>query len=59
MSQFGSWFADRVVVVTGAASGIGASTARLFAADGATVYCADIDEVGCLRTSDERGLKDG
>lgn len=48
-------FAEKVVVVTGAASGIGASTARLFAAEGATVYCADIDEAGCLRTSDEIG----
>src|SRR5262249_28217531 len=38
---------------TGAASGIGASTAKLFATEGATVYCADIDEAGCLRTSNE------
>ena len=44
-------FADRIVVVTGAASGIGAATARLFAAEGATVYCADIDEHACLRTA--------
>jgi 3(or 17)beta-hydroxysteroid dehydrogenase len=42
---------NHTVVVTGAASGIGASTARLFAAEGATVYCADIDKAGCLRTS--------
>jgi 3(or 17)beta-hydroxysteroid dehydrogenase len=44
-------FSNHTVVVTGAASGIGASTARLFASEGATVYCADIDEAGCLRTS--------
>lgn len=41
------------MVVTGAASGIGASTARLFASEGATVYCADIDEAGCVRTADQ------
>jgi 3(or 17)beta-hydroxysteroid dehydrogenase len=44
-------YANRIVVVTGAASGIGASTALLFADEGATVYCADIDRTGCLRTS--------
>jgi len=44
-------FADRVAVVTGAASGIGAATARLLAAEGATVYCADIDEAGGQRTA--------
>jgi 3(or 17)beta-hydroxysteroid dehydrogenase len=46
-----SRFSNHTVVVTGAASGIGASTARLFASEGATVYCADLDEAGCLRTS--------
>lgn len=34
---------DRVVVVTGAASGIGRATAELLAADAATVIAADID----------------
>jgi NAD(P)-dependent dehydrogenase (short-subunit alcohol dehydrogenase family) len=37
-------FADRVVVVTGAASGIGAATAALFAESGAKVVVADIAE---------------
>ena len=36
----------RVVWVTGAASGIGAATARLVASRGASVVCLDIDENG-------------
>ncbi|MFZ0715717.1 glucose 1-dehydrogenase [Mycobacterium sp.] len=36
---------DKVAVVTGAASGIGAATARAFAERGASVVVADIDDV--------------
>lgn len=35
-------FVDKVVVITGAGSGIGRETALRFAAEGATVVCADI-----------------
>src|SRR5512135_1533989 len=37
---------DRVVIITGGASGIGAATVRRFGAEGAHVVCADINEVG-------------
>ena len=33
----------KVAIVTGAASGIGAACARLFAAEGAAVLCTDLD----------------
>lgn len=39
-------FADKAVLVTGAASGIGKATAERFAAEGARVMVADIDEAG-------------
>jgi NAD(P)-dependent dehydrogenase (short-subunit alcohol dehydrogenase family) len=42
MSQFADALSGRVAVITGAASGIGRATARLFAARGATVVVADI-----------------
>ena len=36
-------FAGKTAVITGAGSGIGLATTRLFAREGATVYAADID----------------
>ena len=41
--------AGKVAIVTGGASGIGAATLRRFAAEGAAVVCADVDEEGGAR----------
>ena len=45
----------RRTIVTGAGSGIGQAAARLFAAEGARVLCADIDESSAMAVADEIG----
>ena len=45
-------FQDKVVLVTGAGSGIGREAALLFASLGASVYGADLNETGLAETSD-------
>ena len=37
-------FSGKTVIITGAASGIGAEAVRLFASEGATVFASDIDD---------------
>jgi 3(or 17)beta-hydroxysteroid dehydrogenase len=44
-------FGGRVALVTGAASGIGRETARQLAVEGASVCCADLNEVGVEQTA--------
>ena len=50
---------DRVAIVTGAASGIGAATARLFAAEGARVALVDLDEKGVRDVASEIEVEGG
>lgn len=45
--------ADKVAIITGAAGGIGAATARRFVAEGARVMLADRDEGGLTRIAGE------
>ena len=49
--------ANKVVLVTGAGSGIGRATARLLAAEGATVIVSDINQPGGLETVQQIGGK--
>lgn len=46
-------FENKVALVTGAASGIGAVTARTLAAQGAAVVVADFDDAGGTRIVEE------
>ena len=50
-----SRYADRVVVVTGAARGIGAGTAKRFADEGASVAILDLEEQGAVASAEAHG----
>lgn len=45
----------KIAIITGAGSGMGAATARLFAAEGARVVLTDIDEAAVRRVAGEIG----
>ena len=49
--------ADKIVLVTGAGSGIGRATAKLLAAEGATVIVSDINQPGGMETVQQIGGK--
>jgi len=44
-------FEDKVVLITGAASGIGRATAERLGAEGATLFCADVQAEGLEETA--------
>ena len=48
-------FANKVVIITGGASGIGAATARRFASEGAKVAICDMSEKGLSAMAEELG----
>ena len=50
-------FDGKVVLITGGASGIGAATARRFAAEGAQVMLGDMNEAGGLAMAKELGAR--
>jgi NAD(P)-dependent dehydrogenase (short-subunit alcohol dehydrogenase family) len=48
---------DKVALISGGGGSIGAATARLFAAEGAKVVVADVDEQGLVALTDELGTE--
>jgi 3-oxoacyl-[acyl-carrier protein] reductase len=50
-------FDSRVVIVTGAAQGIGRAIAAAFKEAGARIHLADVDEEGVRRTAEELGAR--
>ena len=60
MPKTPDYFAGKTIIITGAASGIGRSTALIFAREGANVVCADLNDKGAKETADQvaaRGRK--
>ena len=53
MSKTPDYFHGKTILITGAASGIGRATALIFAREGASVVCADINEAGVKETAEK------
>jgi 3-oxoacyl-[acyl-carrier protein] reductase len=52
MPKTPNYFAGKTIIITGAASGIGRSTALIFAREGANVVCADLNHADAKETAD-------
>jgi NAD(P)-dependent dehydrogenase (short-subunit alcohol dehydrogenase family) len=53
MPKTPDYFKAKTIVITGAASGIGRATARIFGREGANVVCADVNEQGANQAARE------
>lgn len=52
MPKTPDFFRDKSILITGAGSGIGLETARIFGREGAGVFCADLDEGKAAQAAD-------
>ena len=53
MPKTPDYFHGKTIVITGAGSGIGRATAKIFAREGANVVCSDINEDGVKQTVEQ------
>src|SRR2546425_7326328 len=55
MPKTPDYFVGKTIIIIGAASGIGRTTAQIFAREGANVVCADVNGDGARQIADQIG----